>query len=761
MRQVLLNGYGAVVARVPRPAVESGCVLVRVHYSLISIGTEVSSLRPTPILEAISIERARVGARTAGRYLRAALQNPRRAADRARQLARMKLGQLRPRPASAPATLAESATPIPPPPPIAANELSDQGWNVGYSLAGEIVAVGSGVTDLAVGDRVAAAGAGQANHADYVSVRRNLVCRVPKACSLESAASATVGSIALQGVRRAQPQLAETIAVLGLGLIGQITVQLLRANGCTVVGLDLDAGRVSRAGLGASHGTSDADAFKELVRDVTGGNGVDRTLVTAATKSDAVINLAMEVTRPKGTVVVVGDVGLNVQRATFYRKEIDLLISTSYGPGRYDRAYEEEGHDYPFAYVRWTLNRNMQAYLDLVAKGAVDVRRLIDRVASVADAQAVYKELAKGGPGVPLGVLLSYPQPMDSPGFDATRVTITGHRKLPAGSLVRYALVGVGGFGTGMLVPQMEKLKERFFLRGVVSRDAARGGNFARANAVEVLATDLDAILGDPAFDLVVIATRHHEHAEQAVRSLKAGKHVFVEKPLALTWDELGAVVSTYEGLPNRPILMVGFNRRFSPALQKLSEALGARRSPLLIQYRVNAGYIPHDHWVQDSRGGGRNLGEACHMYDVFRFLANGPVTSISAQAIDPGELPHRRNDNFVATLAFGDGSVANLVYTALGPKQGLPKERLEVFCDGEAYVLDDYKSLTRASNGEALWQATEADKGHFDELKHLGDALAGGGESPISFAEIVETSAVALSVEDLLYGRVEEYLDE
>jgi predicted dehydrogenase/threonine dehydrogenase-like Zn-dependent dehydrogenase len=760
MRQVLVNSFGAVVARIPRPPIEPGRVLIRVRYSLISVGTEVAALRPTPVAQALSLEEARAGAATAARYLKAALADPRKAARRVRQIARMKLGQMRSRPAASRLPAGGSATAAPVP-AVEPSDVGDQGWSVGYSLAGEVVAVGAGIDDLAPGDRVAAAGAGQANHADFASVPRNLVCRIPAAVSLESAASATVGSIALQGVRRAEPQLGETAAVIGLGLLGQLTVQLLRASGCTVLGLDLDPARVVRAGLDPTRAASDPSAFAGVVRDATAGRGADRTIITAATRSDSVVNLAMDVTRAKGRVVLVGDVGLNVQRSAFYRKEIDLLMSTSYGPGRYDRGYEEEGRDYPFAYVRWTLNRNMQAYLELVSRGAVDVAPLVDRVVEVTEAPTVYAELARGGPGAPLGVLLSYPAPPPTDEGESTRLTLRGPARVVAGGRVRCALVGVGGFGTGMLAPRLQALSDRFLLRGVVSRDAARGGNFARANGVEVLASDLDAVLQDPGFDLVLIATRHHEHADQVVRSLRAGKHVFVEKPLALSWGELEEVVRTHEAVDPRPVLMVGFNRRFSPALQKLEELLRTRRSPLVLSYRVHAGYIAPDHWVQDERGGGRNLGEACHMYDVFRFLARGAVSSISAQPIDPGPLPYRRNDNFAATIGYADGSLANLVYTALGPKQGLAKERIEVYADGEAYVVDDFKTLVRTSDGAVLWQAAQADKGHAEEIRRLGEALVSGGEPPIPFEQIMETTAVALAVEDVLFGRRDAVGDE
>lgn len=882
MRQVLCNSNGALIARMPRPAVEPGCVLVKVHYSMVSVGTEIAPLRASVSASgATPVDRARAYASTGKTYLGLAIRNPRKAVRRLAGMAKNRLATLKTpeEPVALPpicmgdlcwnkcvardfsihdahievvtddseAAYQVMSNPIEVPqdripiisirgtvhegavaigllndnqdawlgsrnydvqsfedrlifdprgsrtvtlvittagagkasrltldkvnihmvPPtengLPHSELEDQGWNVGYSVAGEVTAVGDGVTEFVPGDLVACSGAGKSNHADFVSVPKNLVCRIPKGCSPVAASSIAVGSIALQGIRRAAPQLGERICVLGLGLIGQMTVQMLRANGCQVIGLDPDDARVVRAkGFGMDAGATDPDALKALIRDMTGGHGADRTLITAATKSDAVINLAMDVTRAKGTVVIVGDVGLNVQRAVFYKKEIDLLMSTSYGAGRYDRTYEEEGRDYPLAHVRWTLNRNMQAYLEMIASGRIDIDSLIDRMVPVDDAPSAYRELARSEGALPLGVVLEYPHDtrLLPEAAESSRITIRGHRPALAGP-IHYALVGAGAFGTCMLVPQMQKRKDRFFLRGVVSRNSTQGGNFARTNQVEVLATDLEDILRDPRFSLVVIATRHHEHAEQVVRSLKAGKHVFVEKPLALTWEELDRVVETYEALDEPPLLMVGFNRRFSPVLQALKENLKNRRSPLIVNYRLNGGYIPLDSWIQGGHGGGRNIGEACHMYDVFRFLAGAPVKSVSASSIDPGSLPYLRNDNFCASLAYADGSVGNLVYTALGPKQGLPKERIEVFCDGDAYVVDDFKSLTRASDGKVLWQSSEVDKGHFEELSRLGDAIAGGGESPIPFDEIVETTAVSLQVEDLLFNRLEDVVQE
>ncbi|MEO7133241.1 MAG: bi-domain-containing oxidoreductase [Vicinamibacterales bacterium] len=876
MRQVVMNMSGAIVARVPRPNVEPGSVLVRVHYSLISVGTELAPLKASMVPgpeNASTVEKGAALAGLATHYLKASIRDPEKAVKRLNEIARRQISKLSPAPKptlskpvglgqfswskdaakslelkdgklalvtddspghyqassqeiAIPAgtvpivrmqgTVHEGAITIgmlnqsrdrwlgsrtfeagrledylifdpgesqsmtivissagqgasritldtvdvtmsaTTPGGLPASELDTTGWGIGYSAAGEVVAVGEGIRDLAPGDLVSCAGAGQANHADWIVVKRNLVCRIPPGVSVSAAASTTIGAIALQGVRRSTPQLGDTIAVVGLGLIGQITVQLRKANGCRVRGLDLDPQRVERArALGMTDGAADPERFKQLVRDLTNGHGADRTILTAATKSDALINMAMDVTRMKGAVIIVGDVGLNVQRAVFYRKEIDLLMSTSYGPGRYDPAYEVEGRDYPFGYVRWTQNRNMQAYLELIANGSLNIDTLIDRVITVDEAPAGYRALLKDDGPAPMGVLISYPDDTrelpDAP--DAARITVRGH-KPPRPELVNYALVGASAFGMAMLVPQMKKCRDRYHLKAVVSRSNPQGGNFARDNGVEILASEMGAVLADPQFHLMVIATRHDDHADKVVKTLQAGKHVFVEKPLAITWAQLHDVVAAYEALETKPVVMVGFNRRFSPALQQVREQIRNRRAPLVIQYRLNGGYIPLDSWVHGPQGGGRNIGEACHMYDVFRSLTGAPVVSVSATSIQPGTMPYLKNDNFVATLGYADGSVATLTYTALGPKTGLGKERIEIFADGETWVVDDFKKLIKSSDGSVLWQSAEPDKGHFEELSRLGDSIVNGTAAPIGFDEIVETTAVALQVEDLLHAR-------
>lgn len=765
MRQVLCQTSGAIVARMPRPILNKKSILVRVKYSLISTGTETSLLQiPKPenkpelteteeeykktltnrkeeIKEIFNIGYHH-GKRIA-RFLYKTVRNPKWGYYKVKE-------KLIERKAIVESKLKdEDGLPI--------NEIAHQGWNVGYSCSGEVISVGELIKDFKPGDLVACAGAGKANHADFVVIPQNLAVKVPENVSLKIAATTTVGTIALQGVRRANPLIGDKVAVIGLGLIGQITVQLLKANGCRVVGMDLMKERVEKAlTLGMDKGTSNAEEIKQIIRLFTDGKGVDKTIITASTKSNDIINLSMHLTRQKGTVVIVGDVGLGLERNPFYKKEIDLLISSSYGPGRYDVEYEEEGHDYPYSYVRWTMNRNMSAYLDLIAQKKLDIESLIEAEFAVNEAAAAYKELVIGNK--PLAVILNYPdEESEGPDlFNSPKIEIRGSKKIPEKTPIKFALVGAGAFGQSMLVPQLLKIPDKFALYGVVSRDTTRGGNFARAMQAKVFTTDLDEILNDPECNMVVISTRHHEHTEQTIKALKSGKHVFVEKPLAISWDQLEKFLEEYNKLENPPKLMVGFNRRFSPAIQRLVDELKNRQGPVMINYRINGGYISTEHWIQGEHGGGRNIGEACHMYDVFRFISGKPVTIIQALSISPTCKDVLKNDNFIATLRYEDGSIGNLLYTSSGPKQGLPKERIEVFCDGNAYIVDDFKKLIKAGIETPLWESLETDKGHFEELKRFGDSIIEGKNSLISVDEIIETTAVSLHIEDLIFERIQ-----
>ena len=752
MQQVLLNNNGALLARAPTPAVGAHCVLVKTHYSMISVGTELAPLKAI-IAEQQAAAQAPVTEKAIGRsklaayYLTKAARRPDLALRKVKRLAMQRFHA-----AQEPLVIGDNGSEKDQPvTPFDRNDMFDMGWNVGYSAVGEVVSVGTGVSDLSVGQMVACAGAGMANHAQYNVLPRHMVCPLPKGCDAQAAASTTIGVIALQGVRRAQPQLDEHVVVLGLGLIGQITCQLLKANGCRVYGLDLDPSRVDKAlSLGLDVGSADADTLADLLMSQTQSQGADIVMITAATKSNAVINQAMQLCRRKGKVVVVGDVGLDVARADFYRKEIDLLMSTSYGPGRYDRGYEIEGQDYPYAYVRWTENRNMQAYLQMVYDGRVDVNALIEQVVPVQDVAKAYDELARSKTP-PLGVLLEYD--VQNNQIDNTVISLNGHRKAPQ-KAINYALVGVGAFGTSMLVPKLKNTGKPFFLKGVVSSDATRAGNYARQEQLELIGSNVADMAGRDDIDMLVIATRHDKHAEQVIAGLQAGKHVFVEKPLAISWEQLNAVQQAYDECQEKPMLMVGFNRRFSPAMQAIKQATTCRQSPLMIQYRLNGGFIPASSWLQDKQGGGRNIGEACHMYDCFQFLTGSKVVSVHAESIDAHDRKYLKNDNFVATLRYEDGSVAVLTYTALGPKQGLPKERVEVYCDGECYLLDDYKSLTKSSEQKVLWHNENTYKGHSNQMAEVAKFLTGEANSLPAVSDLFETTAVALLVEDLLHDR-------
>lgn len=702
MKQVLIRGGGVVVEDVPAPSVGPGSVLVRVAYSCVSVGTELSSVQ----LSGLPLYRR-------------ALKQPhhaRRALELAREQGFKKTyDRVRGRLAA--------------------------GLPTGYSAAGTVVAVGEHVEGFAPGDRVACAGAGYANHAEFVDVPVNLVVKVPDRVELDAASTVTLGAIALQGVRRAQPTLGETIGVLGLGILGQLTVQLLRAHGARVIGADPDPSRVAQAlENGMEHGVA-GDFPAEAVK-LTDGFGADAVIVTASTPSDDVVSTAFRACRRKGRVVVVGDVGLRLERHDLYEKELDFLISTSYGPGRYDPVYEEQGRDYPLGYVRWTENRNMEEYVRLLAEGRVRLDNLRGRTYQVTAAPEAYEALQAAGEK-PLLVVLSYPE---GDGVPARRIGTARVEPLPG--LVRVALVGAGNFAEGTHLPNLDRLRDSFQLRAVMSRAGANAKAVAARNGAAYATTDYEEVLADPEVDLVLITTRHDLHAELTLRALAAGKHVFVEKPLALAPAELTAIEDFFAGRDEPPLLVTGFNRRFAPAISRAREALAGRASPLVVDYRMNAGYLPADHWTQGPEGGGRNLGEACHVYDLFDSLTGAEVLDVQAAAIRPQSGHWLRSDNFVATVAYADGSVCTLTYTALGHR-GHPKERMEIFADGRVLSLDDYRSLE--DTGGRGWSSRTQQKGHLEELQALAGCLLRGGPWPIPLEEQLRAMRVAFAVEERL----------
>lgn len=726
MKQVLIRQGQIRLEEVPAPIVEPGYVLVETLYSLISTGTEMSSVNA------------------------ARKSLVRRAIDEPEQLAKvfnfLKKQGLQKTVARVQTKL-EAASPV------------------GYSCSGKVLAVGAGVVGFQPGDLVACAGAGLASHAEVVLVPQNLVVKIPAGCGLKEASTVTLGAIALQGVRRAEPRLGEIVAVIGLGLLGQLTVQLLRASGCQVIGIDLDARRVELAGrLGAqlALAAGETDVEKEVLW-FTDQRGVDATVITAASSSSAIVQQAMHITRKKGKVVLVGAVGMDLQRSPFYEKEIDFLISTSYGPGRYDETYEHRGRDYPYAYVRWTENRNMGEYLRLVAAGSIDLEPILEQEYDISAAPAAYTALSQEGQK-PLAVVLRYTS-AETPGAAAEKHSAAKvvRRSIGQGK-VGIALVGAGNFAKSMHLPNLKRMPELFNLYAVVDSSGPNARVVAEQVGAAVAATDFEQVLADPQVDAVLLSTRHNIHAAQVLAALRAGKHVFCEKPLALQQDELNAILDFYGVAPENlfdlnpaeyskgsgPLLTVDFNRRFSPAVQMIHQLTQTQQTPLLANYRMNAGYLPPESWTQAEEGGGRLVGEGCHIIDLFYALVGSPAVELAVQTITPHTAQVLASDNAIVTVKFQDGSLASLLYTAMGHAD-LAKEYLEVFHQGHSFIMDDYKKLTTYGLGGKGWANPVGDKGHFEALRRFGEAVRQDTDWPIPLWQLGQVSALAIQAQALV----------
>ena len=623
----------------------------------------------------------------------------------------------------------------------------ESGVPVGYSASGVVIGVGNQIRDIKVGDRVACAGAQCAYHAEIINVPRNLLVKMPDKVSFKEASTVTLGAIALQGVRRAKTTLGECFVVIGLGVIGQITVQLLKATGCKVIVSDLDKNRIAMAMKnGADVGIHPDDGIDlDIVNQVTNGIGADGVIITAATKSNEVISTAFKMCRRKGRVVLVGDVGLHLNRADFYEKEIDFFISTSYGPGRYDTKYEEHGLEYPVSYIRWTENRNMQEVLNLISCKRLNIIDMVEFVYSINDASKAY-EVLKTSNVKPLMILLDYPENNEK-NID---VVYFNKRKFTK-DVINIAVVGAGGFAKGMHLPNIEKLKNLYHLQAVMSRTGHNATAVAKQFNANYATTSYDKILEDEDIDAVLIATRHNLHAQMVMKALQGGKHVLVEKPLAINEFEL-AEIEKYckEKNINGKVILTGFNRRHSKYMKEIYRYTVKRTNPMIINYKMNAGYIPLDHWVHTEEGGGRNVGEACHIYDVFNFLTNAKVIDISASSIQPQNEFYSSKDNFIATVRYGDGSVANLIYTAMG-NNIYPKETMEVFFDGKMIVLDDYKKINGYGVKLANIESKISEKGQLEELEDFAKAIKGGNEFPIPLWQQIQAMKIAFEVEKMI----------
>lgn len=605
----------------------------------------------------------------------------------------------------------------------------DQPMGLGYSTAGTIVALGKNMQGFRVGQRVACAGGGYATHAEYNLVPRNLLTPLPKNVDFESAAFTTLGAIALHGFRLAEPQLGENVAVIGLGLLGLLTIQMADAAGCNVLGIDIDPKRVKLAsslGLEAvarPQAESAAAAF-------TQNRGFDSIIICADTSSNDPVELAGIIARDRAKVVATGAVGLNFPRKIYYEKEISFINSRSYGPGRYDLNYEENGQDYPFGYVRWTEGRNFQAVVDLMASGKLKVAPLISHRFDIEEGVKAY-EVITGKKKEPfLGVLLKYPDVEKSESSKVIRFNVPTFK---LSNVITLGVLGAGLFANSTLLPILKSNKD-FELVGIASSGGLHAQHSGRKFGFQYATSSEDEIINDPKINTVAILTRHDTHADLVVKALKAGKHVFVEKPLAINEKQLSQITKALAA--HDSLLTVGFNRRFAPLIRNLKSQISNRVEPLHAHYRVNAGFIPANHWTQDPAiGGGRIIGEACHFVDVLTFLVGTAPVSVTAHAL-PNNGKYSE-DNVSMTFTFADGSVGVVDYLANGDKS-MPKERLEVFCGGMVAVLDDYVSLTTVKDGKKKVESGAQDKGWRGEMAAFADALKAGKEPPISYEHLI-----------------------
>jgi predicted dehydrogenase/threonine dehydrogenase-like Zn-dependent dehydrogenase len=609
---------------------------------------------------------------------------------------------------------------------------------LGYSLAGAVIESGQGVQGFKAGDRIACAGAGVANHAEVNAVPKNLCVPVPAGLDDEEASFVTVGAIALQGVRIANPTLGERIVVLGLGLIGLLTVQLLKANGCRVLGFDPSPQRAALArDLGADETVS--SGLAEAAAAFTGRLGADAVIVTASTKSSEPVNTAAEISRLKGRVVLVGMVGTTIEREPFYKRELDLRLSMSSGPGRYDPAYENAGHDYPFAYVRWTEQRNMQAFLELVAAGRVTPKALITHRFPIAEAERAYSLMTDGTPHI--GIVLTYPER----NWSAVERRVTLKPSAPARKgEAHVGFVGFGNYARSMLLPAL-KAAGGSVLTGVATSTGISARHAAERYGFGYAATDADEVIRDEGTNTLFIATRHNMHASYAVAGLKRDLNVFCEKPLALNRVELADVMSATQS--SRGQLTVGFNRRFAPLMLTLKAALQGRSGPLVMLYRVNAGAVPGDSWLQGPEGGGRIIGEICHFVDVLTHLAD--TTPVAVQAIGAEGYA----DSVSVLIRMADGSTGTIVYSSLGDPSA-PKEYLEVLADGRVIRLDDFRRLTVTARGRTrVHKHARQDKGQRGLVSAFLNAARAGGEPPIPLHELAAVTEATFAIEEAVRG--------
>lgn len=643
---------------------------------------------------------------------------------------------------------------------------------LGYSSAGTVVDLGPGAGGFKVGDRVACAGAGYAGHAEFTSVPANLCVPVPDTVTFEEAAFVALGGIALEAVRMARVGLGDRVAVIGLGLLGQIAVQLLHAAGCHVFGVDVEPGKAdmaSRHGAEATAIATDGTPAVDAVLAWSGGHGADAVIIMAAAHSNGPLEQAAAMCRERGRIVATGMVGLQVPRKPFYDKELELVVSRAWGPGLYDQRYAQGGVDYPLAYARWTAGRNMEEFLAQLARGAVSVRHLITHRFPIERAVEAYEMVLEGQQPC-IGVLLTYPDAaIQADGTVASPFTVwLKPQARPAGSpdgRVGVGLIGAGQFASGTLLPALRGLKG-LRLRGVATSTGISGRHAGARHGFEYCTSDYRELLADPAIGLVLVLTRHGSHSALAAEALRAGKHVFVEKPLALDVAQLRQVVGAYQEALARaeaegrtpPVLMVGLNRRFSPFVRWLRERLERLSGPLSLSLVVNAGPLPADSWANDPEdGGGRIIGEVCHFVDLAQYLAGSPVARAYAQRVAGGAVAG--DDSVSATLALADGSVASITYAARGSKR-YPRERVQVFGAGAVGAIENFKEavFVQGGRGQRIRSWLSVDRGYRGEMEALLAAVSGHAPTPVSLDDYLNTTLTTFALErSLKSGRPED----
>ena len=692
------------VDEVPEPSISIGMVLVENDFSLISAGTERSTVK---VGQASLLGKAR--------------QRPDLVAQVLQNIRKEGLA----------ATLNKVRSKL------------DSLKALGYSASGTVLASLDRDGIFKPGDRVACSGQDYASHAGIVAVPQNLVVKIPDNVSSEEASFVALGSIAMQGVRQADPGLGEKVCVIGLGLLGQISCQLLKANGCDVFGIDLNQGLVNLASE-----ISNVRAINRndpniiaAVNNFTDGYGFDSVIITAATHSNDPIELSSEIARKKGRIIIVGAVKMDIPRDPhFYRKELDLRMSCSYGPGRYDTGYEESGNDYPYSYVRWTEQRNMVAFLKLLSNKVIDIKPLITQVFDIADAEKAY-DIVLGKTKEPhIGILLKYNSDKDK------RRTLIEVNKVIKVSKISAGFIGAGSFAQSYLIPNV--LTSGGSLTGVVTSRGITSKNVADKFRFSYCSTNHDDILNDKNINTVFIATPHSSHSELVIKSLEAGKNVYVEKPLAIDITQLQSVMKAKADYPQ--ILMVGFNRRFATVSQAIKQEFMNVSEPMVINIRINAGLIPREHWIQNPEiGGGRIIGEMCHFIDLMQYFTDSEPVKVFAESISTKNSKIIPDDNIAVIVKFSNGSVGNLTYLANGDNS-MPKEKIEVFSGGSIGVINDFKDALIHRNGKTKTLKSSG-KGHKEEIKAFMEALTTNGKNPISLRSIYLTTLTTFSIIDSL----------